>query len=156
MAGAEPRLIGRCAGFVAWAAAIAVSLALLAACSRSDPEQALRTTITAMAQAIEQHRVADALEPLSDDFTRESGAFGKAEARRILAATMLRNEQIHLTTTVSDVRIEGDRATAKVRVIAVGGSGLLPERGQTWNFDTAWRRESGRWKLFNAEWSEGP
>jgi hypothetical protein len=157
VAGAEPRLIGRGAGRVAPVALFVALLAgLLPACNRSDPEQALRATITAMAQSIEQHQVADALEPLSDDFTRESGAFGKAEARRILAATMLRNEKIHLTTTISDVRIEGDRATAKVRVIAAGGSGLLPERGQTWNFDTAWRRESGRWKLFNAEWQEGP
>jgi len=152
--GAEPRLIGRRAGQIALVAALLSGL--LPACNRSDPEQALRATITAMAQAIEQHRVADALEPLSDDFTRDSGAFGKTEARRILAATMLRNEQIHLTTTISDVRIAGDRATAKVRVFAVGGSGLLPERGQTWDFDTAWRRESSRWKLFNAEWNEGP
>jgi len=42
-----------------------------------------------------------------------------------------------------------------VKVFATGGAGLLPERGQTWDFDSAWRRESGRWKVFNAEWSEG-
>jgi len=51
-----------------------------AACSRGDPQKALRATIATMAQAIEQHRVADALEPLSDDFTRQSGAFGKQDA----------------------------------------------------------------------------
>lgn len=158
MAGAEPRLtVRRTSRRIArFASAAALLAALMPGCSRSDPEQALRGTITAMAQAIEKHRVADALESLSEDFTRESGAFGKAEARRILAAAMLRNEQIHLSTTISDVRIAGDRATAKVRVIAVGGAGLLPERGQTWDFDTAWRREGGRWRLFNAEWREGP
>ena len=137
---------------------IAIALAAaaaLSACYRSDPEQQVRSTIAAMAQAIEQHRVSDALEPLAEDFTRESGAFGKQEARRVLAGAMLRNEKIQLSATVTEVRVEGERAFAKVRVIATGGAGLLPERGQTWEFDTAWRLEGGHWKVFNAEWREG-
>jgi len=60
-----------------------------------------------------------------------------------------------VSTTVTEVRIEGERAFAKVRVLATGGSGLLPERGQTWEFDTVWRRDRGGWKVFNAEWREG-
>jgi ketosteroid isomerase-like protein len=137
------------------AAAVLVVVSLLAACSRSDPEKELRSTIAAMAQAIEQHQVGDALDPVADDFTRESGAFGKQDARRLLAGAMLRNERIQLAATVTDVRIEGERAFVKLRVIATGGAGLLPERGQTWEFDTVWRREQGRWKVFNAEWREG-
>ncbi len=72
-----------------------------------------------------------------------------------MAAVYLRNEKINVTTVVSDVRIEGDRAFAKVRVMATGGAGLLPERGQTWDFDSSWRRERGAWKVYNAEWREG-
>ena len=136
-------------------AAVLVVVSVLAACTRSDPEKELRSTIVAMAQAIEQHRVGDALDPVADDFTRESGAFGKQDARRLLAGAMLRNERIQLAATVTDVRIEGTRAFVKLRVIATGGAGLLPERGQTWEFDTVWRREQGRWKVFNAEWREG-
>jgi ketosteroid isomerase-like protein len=136
-------------------AAVLVVVTLLAACARSDPEKELRSTIAAMAQAVEQHQVGDVLDPVADDFTRESGAFGKQDARRLLAGAMLRNERIQLATTVTDVRIEGTRAFVKLRVIATGGSGLLPERGQTWEFDTVWRREQGRWKVFNAEWREG-
>jgi ketosteroid isomerase-like protein len=131
------------------------TVAVLSTCSRSDPERQVRSTIAAMAQAIEQHRVSDALEPLAEDFTRDSGAFGKQEARRVLAGAMLRNEKIQLSATVTEVRVEGERAFAKVRVIATGGAGLLPERGQTWEFDTAWRLEGGQWKVFNAEWREG-
>ncbi len=134
---------------------VAVLGALTSACSRTEPEKVLRSTIAAMAQAIEQHRVGDALEPVADDFTRESGAFGKQDVRRLLAGAMLRNEKIQLSATVTEVRVEGERAFAKVRVIATGGAGLLPERGQTWEFDTAWRREGGQWQVFNAEWHEG-
>jgi ketosteroid isomerase-like protein len=127
----------------------------LAACRRSDPERELRETVAQMAQAIEKREPAGFLDALSEDFTRESGAFGKQDARRVLAGVLLRNERIQLSAVVSDVRVEGDRAFAKVRVIATGGAGLLPERGQAWEFESAWRREKGGWKVFNAEWREG-
>ena len=108
-----------------------------------------------MAQAIESREPASFLDHVADDFTRESGAFGKQDAKRVLAGAYLRNEKISVSAAVTDVRIDGDRAFAKVRVIATGGAGLLPERGQTWDFDSAWRRERGQWKVFNAEWREG-
>ncbi len=64
-----------------WLAAAAVAVATvaaLAACSRSDPERELRATIDSMARALEQRRPGDFLDAVADDFTRESGAFGKA------------------------------------------------------------------------------
>jgi len=135
-------------------AALLCALALAGGCSRADPERELRATIDAMARAVEQRDAAVFLDAVSDDFTRESGAFGKQDAKRVLIAAFLRNERINVTAVVTDVRIEGDRAFAKVRVVATGGAGLLPERGQTWDYDSAWRRERGQWKAFNAEWRE--
>ena len=126
----------------------------LAACTRSDPERELRSAIAAMAQAIEQREPSAFLDSVSDDFARESGAFGKQDLKRALASVYLRNEKISVNAVVTDVRIDGDRARAKVRVLATGGAGLLPERGQSWDFDSVWRRESGRWKVYNAEWTE--
>lgn len=138
-----------------WIAALLLALAFAAGCSRGDPERELRATIDSMAQAIEKREPAAFLEAMADDFSRESGAFGKQEAKRTLVAAILRNEKIHVSAAVTDVRIEGDRAFARVRVVATGGAGLLPERGQTWDFESAWRRERGQWKVFNAEWREG-
>lgn len=134
---------------------IAALAALSAGCARSDPERELHETIGAMAGAIEKRDPGTFLEALADDFTRESGAFGKNDAKRVLAAALLRHEKISVTAIVTDVRIDGERAFAKVRVVATGGAGLLPERGQTWEFGSAWRREGGRWRVFNAEWREG-
>ena len=126
------------------------------ACTRSDPERELRTTIDAMATAIEKREPSPFLDTLADDFTRESGAFGKQDVKRVLLAAHLRNAKISVNAVVSDVRFDGDRARAKVRVLATGGAGLLPERGQTWEFDSAWRRERGKWKVYNAEWRDAP
>lgn len=107
-----------------------------------------------MAQAIEQREPGTFLDSVAEDFAKDSGTFSKQDAKRMLAAAYLRNEKISVNAVVSDVRIDGDRARATVRVFATGGAGLLPERGQTWNFESAWRRERGKWKVYNAEWSE--
>ena len=136
-------------------AVVALVLALVAGCGRSDPERELRATIESMMRAIEKRDPAAFLEAMTDDFSRESGAFGKPDAKRTLVAANLRNERIEVSAAVTEVRIQGDRAYARVRVIATGGAGLLPERGQIWDFETAWRRERGQWKVFNAEWREG-
>ena len=129
-------------------------LAAAASCSRSDPERELRAAVGSMAQAIEQRDPAAFLNFVSDEFARESGGFGKSDVKRVLAGAYLRNQKINVATTVTDVRIEGERARAKVRVVATGGAGMLPECGQTWDFDSTWRREDGRWKVYNAEWVE--
>ena len=134
---------------------LALGAALAAACGRSDPERELRATIDSMAQAIEKREPAAFLDAMADDFSRESGAFGKQDAKRTLVAAILRNEQINVSAAVTEVRIDGDRAFARVRVVATGGAGLLPERGETWDFESAWRRDGGQWKVFNAEWREG-
>ncbi len=134
-----------------------VALALATAsigCSRSDPERELRSSVSAMAHAIEQREPATFLDSISDDFARESGAFVKQDVKRLLVGAYLRNEKISVNAVVTDVRVDGDRARAKVRVVATGGAGLLPERGQRWDFDSVWRRENGRWKVYNAEWIE--
>jgi hypothetical protein len=141
-----------------WLAAAAVAVATvaaLAACGRSDPERELRATIDSMARALEQRRPGDFLDAVAEDFTRESGAFGKQEAKRVLAGVLLRNEKINLAVVVTEVQVQGERARAQLRVVAAGGAGLLPERGQVWEFHTAWRRERGAWKVYNAEWREG-
>ena len=132
-----------------------LALAVVAGCGRSDPERELRATIDAMAAAIEKREPAAFLDALTDDFSRESGAFGKQDAKRTLVAAILRNEKIGVNAVVTELRIDGDRAFARVRVVATGGAGLLPERGQAWDFESAWRRERGQWKVFNAEWREG-
>jgi len=134
---------------------LVVLVCVLASCARSDPERELRAAVAQMAHAIEARTPADLLEYLSDDFTRESSAFGKPDVRRVLAGVLLRNEQISVTAVVTAVEVSGESARTKVRVVATGGTGLLPERGQTWDFDAAWRREKGKWRVFNAEWQEG-
>jgi hypothetical protein len=137
-------------------AAAVAGAAWLGGCARSDPERELRDAVAQMARAVERRAPGELLQLLSDDFTRESSAFGKRDVQRTLAGVLLRNEKIHVSAVVTALVIGGERARTKVRVVATGGSsGLLPERGQTWEFEIGWRRENDAWRAYNAEWHEG-
>lgn len=149
------KLRARAAG-LAGAALALIGASGLVACSRSDPERELRDTIARMAAAVAARKPAALLDHVAEDFSRESGVFGKNDVKRVLAAVLLRNEQITVSAVVTDVRIDGTRASARVQVVATGGSGFLPERGRHWDFSTDWRRDGGRWVVFNAQWQGDP
>jgi ketosteroid isomerase-like protein len=127
----------------------------LTACSRTDPEKALRASIAEMEAAVKARETAKVVSYLADDFARPSaGGMNKQEARRTLAAVLLTNPNIYMNVTISDVKVAGDSATAKMVVVAGGGSGLIPERAQSWDFLTKWRLENGKWLVYSADWTE--
>ena len=126
----------------------------LSACDRASPEQALRDTIAAMVQAVESRDAKALFDHVADDFTRDSGGLDRRQMRALLLGLLLRNRNIRIVTTVREVRIEGNRGRARLHLLATGGAGLLPERGRLWDVSSAWRREGGDWKLYNAEWTD--
>lgn len=141
--------------FVSRSLCLAVAMILLVACSRTDPEKALRSAVAEMEAAVKARETAKVVSYLADDFTRpSSGGMNKQEARRTLAAVLLTNPNIFMNVTFKDVNITGDTATAQLVVVAGGGSGMIPERAQSWDFTTRWRFEGGKWLVTSADWTE--
>jgi ketosteroid isomerase-like protein len=127
----------------------------LAACSRTDPEKALRTSIADMEAAVKARDNSKLMSFLAPDFSR-SGAGGMArdEAKRTVAAVFLTNPNIYVNATIREVNIAGSTATARITVVAGGGSGIIPERAQSWDFTTRWRYERDKWFVERADWTE--
>jgi ketosteroid isomerase-like protein len=126
----------------------------LTGCSRSDPEKALRGTVDKMQAAAAARDASGVLEHLAEDFVRDSGGMDKAQVRGLLVGLFIRNQKVMVTTTVREVTITGNTATARIHVLATGGAGLIPERADGWEFTTAWRKEGSAWKLYNAQWND--
>jgi ketosteroid isomerase-like protein len=148
-----------------WCVCVAKMLCLtllaltLTACTRTDPEKLLRSSIAEMEAAVKARDTSKVMSFLADDFRRvqaspSSEGMTKPDARRVLAAVLLTNPNIYANVTITDVKISGDSATAKLTVIAGGGTGLIPERAQSWDFATRWRLEGGKWLVYSAEWNE--
>lgn len=132
----------------------AVLLLVLAACSRSTPEQALRTRITQMQQGVEQREPARVIAPLAGDFLG-NGGMDRQALERLLRAQLLLNQRIEVVLGPLDVRIDGQRAQADFTVALAGGNGRLFERGRIHQVSTHWREQDGQWQLYRAQWGDG-
>lgn len=136
-----------------WAAAGLLILALmLAGCSRSNDEQALRDTLAAMEAALKERNTGQFMRHVADDFIQPDAQLDAAGLRRLVTGLLLRYPTVQSLVTVGDIQIDGTRATLELTVLATGGQGLLPERGQAWTVRSSWRRDGSRWLLYHAQW----
>lgn len=132
----------------------AVLLLVLAACSRSTPEQALRERIAQMQQGIEQREPSAVIAPLAGDFLGNAGMDRQA-MERLLRAQLLLNQRIEVVLGPVDVRIDGHNAQADFSAVLAGGNGRLFERGRLHQVSTHWRLHDGQWQLYRAQWGDG-
>ena len=129
-------------------------LLLVSACSRSDPEQAVRAQVDALQQAIDARDAGAVEDLLAEDFIGNEG-MDRRGAKQLAAAVFLRHHEIGARLGPVTVELRGEReAIARFSVLATGGSGgLLPEQGQVYQVQTGWRLQDGDWKLLNASWT---
>jgi hypothetical protein len=134
---------------------LAVAALVITACTRTDPEEALRASISEMEVAVKARDTAKLIGYLAPDFARTGeGGMNRDEARRTVAAVLLTNPNVYMNVSISELTIAGNSATAKMVVVAGGGSGIIPERAQSWNFTTRWRFENNKWLVERADWTE--
>ncbi len=129
-------------------------LLVVSACSRSDPEQAVRAQLEALQQAIDARDAGAVEDLLAEDFIGNEG-MDRRGAKQLAAAVFLRHREIGARLGPVTVELRGEReAIARFSVLATGGSGgLLPEQGQVYQVQTGWRLQDGDWKLLNASWT---
>ena len=80
----------------AWGWGCALLLAL-PGCQRDSAEQRLRKDIAAMQEAVEEHRLRDAMAAVADDFAGEAG-MDRAALHNLLRAQFLANARIGVNT----------------------------------------------------------
>ena len=134
---------------------IAVALVVLTglvACSSETPEAQLRQRFDAMQAAVEEKRIGDFMDGVSEEFTG-AGGLDRAALHNLVRARTLANASIGATTGPLEVRVDGDNATVSFHLLLTGSSGrLLPEQARTYDVTTAWRREEGDWRIYHAQW----
>ena len=127
-------------------------LLLLAGCSRTPPEQALRRTIEQMQSAIEERDAATLADGVAQDFIGPDGMDRKA-AQRLVAVVFLQNKQIGVTLGPLDIKLQPGGATVRCTAAMTGGdSALLPTSGEVYEVTTQWRQDGDDWELVSAEW----
>lgn len=136
----------------------ALALVLLAACSGPPPaEQQILETIQAMETALEDGDVGDFMEPVAEDFVAGNSGLDRRMLGLLVRRERMARERISVTRYDTEVELTADetRARARFGALGTGGSGLLPDEGEVWRFETGWRLDDGDWMLISAEWRRG-
>ena len=130
-----------------------VGLAMLTSCSRTPDEQALRERLDEISAAAENKDVSAFVDVLADDFVGNSSEFDKLGMERLIRLMALRHQAISVTRTGLSIEMHQDRAVVQMQVLITGGKGgLIPEQGQWFNTESAWRFVEGEWQLGSATW----
>jgi hypothetical protein len=120
-------------------------------CTKTPPEQALRSTITQMQQAGSEKDVAALMKNFAEDFSGSEGMDHK-QFRQYVSLIWLRHKDIGIQMGPLDVTMMDDRATVNFTVALSGGEGLIPDQGQIYQVQTGWRRKGDDWLLISANW----
>jgi len=136
-------------------AAWLVLVLALAGCGGDDPAAALKREIGEMEGAIEARKPNDFLSRVTEDFTGNDGQVDKRMLHGVLVSQVLGDQNVSVTLGPLDVHLhDPDTATVKVSALLLGGR-WLPERGQTLQIESGWKRKGGEWRCYVAKWSEG-
>jgi len=151
MSGQSEPAVARTGHGCAWIVA-GIMLLILAACTKTPPEQALRDTISDLQAAVEARDASTMASFLADDFIGPDG-MDRDDARRMATLSLMRHDSIGATTGPLTVQMQADHARVNFTVALTGGSGrLLPESGRVYAVRSGWRIEDGDWKMTSASW----
>lgn len=130
-------------------------LPLLAACHRTPDEEQVRQSIDAAATAARANDAGGVLDAVSDDFVGNDGEMDRGDLKRLLAVRAFRHDSTGVLIGPVSFEHEGDRLIADFTLTLTGGTpdSLLPDQADVFHMHTAWRRESGHWRCYNATWS---
>jgi len=130
-----------------------VAVVLVASgCARTPSEEALRETLGALQQALEDRDAATFEDLLADDFVGPDG-LDRQGARRIATMSWMQHRRIGTTLGALDVKVKDRHGTVRFAAALTGGSGnLLPDSAQVYDVETGWRFDDGGWRMTSATW----
>lgn len=127
---------------------------LLVACGvEPSVEQQVIASLEQMEQSAEEGRHLDFISHVADDFSGQYGGMDRREFHRFMIFQMSENRRLYAQLFPIHVKETGEgQASAQFNILVTGGGGLLPDRGQLFEVETAWVRDGGDWLLNKADW----
>ena len=131
-----------------------LTLALLGACSRDDPQAALEAAVQQLQDNLEARKASAVLAQLDDQF-RAQDDLNREWAQRTMTLLFLRYANVKVVALTRTSRIDPKArhvAFTEAQVLLTGAQGLVPEQAAPYNVKLQWRLDGKQWKLFALEW----
>ncbi|MBK9656759.1 MAG: nuclear transport factor 2 family protein [Rhodanobacteraceae bacterium] len=101
----------------------------------------------------ETRDVGDFMERVADDFVGNSSEFDRRGLEQLLRMVALQHQSISVVRSGLEIEMHGERALVRMKILVTGGTGgLIPDQGQLFDTESAWRFVDGQWQLGNATW----
>ena len=132
----------------------AVLTGFLVGCSAEPSvEQQIIASLEQMELSAEEGRHLDFMSGVAKDFSGQYEGMDRREFHRFMIFQMNENRRLHAQLFPIHVKeTAAGQASAQFNILVTGGGGLLPERGQLFEVETAWVRDGGDWLLSKADW----
>lgn len=128
----------------------------LMSCAKEDETEKLNQQIDGLVSAIEKHSEHQIKEFLSKDFSTStlSTRKGLNKAQFFLFARyhFKRNKNVLVTVVDKEVTLNKSQADVTAKVLLIGATEWLPERGQLYKVESRWKKESGDWVMSRLRW----
>lgn len=128
-----------------------LSVIVLPGCDRASDEARIEQTLGAMAAAVESGAGGDFIEHVHSGYQDRDGR-DRQQLRRWLAAQRLRRESVVVGLTGIRVTVKNKSARSECAVNVLGLKGLIPDGHGRYRLWLDWRKESGDWQVYRAEW----
>src|SRR5690348_5927775 len=146
----------KCPRFVrAWIALPLLCLLSLSACHRTPDEQQVRQAIASAAAAARANDADGMLAVVDDDFVGNDGVLDRHGLKQMLVLRAFHKDSTGVLIGPVSIERQGDRLIARFTLTLTGGKpdSLLPDRADVFAMSTAWRKDSGKWRCYSANWS---
>lgn len=126
---------------------------LLSGCQDSPPEEAIRTALAELEEAVEAGDTGTIMDRLSESAVIHRGqAMDRQSLKRTLVGLFFRypKRQLTLAGIRIDLATNGKTARARFTALVWGGRNVLPEKADSYQVDSHWVMD-GDWKIESLE-----
>ena len=121
-------------------------------CHHTSDEQQVREAIGAVIAAAQAGDARAVVASIEDDFDGNDGALDRSGLRNMVRVQALRQSSIGVHTGPITIETRGSRIVASFVVTLTAGGRVIPDQMGVYQVETAWRKDSGAWRCYNATW----
>ena len=93
------------------------------------------------------------LDNIAEDFRGRNGRMNRQQLHAFVVLQLTRYKELNARLFPINVQTIGDaEASATFKALITGGSGLIPDNGQLYEFTTHWRKDDEEWMVVAADW----
>jgi hypothetical protein len=144
------------AGYTRISIFISVGLFLaLTACSQElTTEQQLIAVIRDMEARIEDGERRPFMNHIAESFSGQNGRMNWRQVNAMVLYQLHQNQRVRAQLLpIYVTETANGQVEARFSALLTGGPGVLPDKGQKFEFVTQWQRLDDEWKLISASWT---